>query len=617
MPQKTDHLYEKLTALQSRFFGQYRSQVMENRRFYDRNFKSSVVPDEWEGRLEALIPQTSRRSIDESADHILYVPKIKVPIRPTNSKRVTEREIAENKRAFLSAYWAQVSQRYNPLGDGRKPLLREGRMCIKHTLRQDALPDRASMSARQYKAAIDKLGRYDFLWCDELLDNTSVFEDPTNHRDPAYVYIQYDITVEDARALFGKELDPDNALPDPSPNPKWSWLSQNDLDTVKYTEYWSKPTFSPDGTWTEGDFIQWIEDERVSEDVNPYPYVPVAIDDAGYGDNYRGVKPVDKYVGLAQHSHDMFVAEAQQLTTWNAANGIIAFPVAKTWNMDSTRNITMGPGEIISLNGDKGQPGAEDIEFIQMPEVPRAVLALLEKTTEYANDALKINTLGGNTLPGVDTATEADQQIRNASSKLEGPLAAMERIAIKISRWVLMDIELVLMTGVTIYGTKEVDAEVVSLSPKEIKGYYDVSAEFKTSDADAISQNKARFWLEMYRTAPFLSAMTAMERGEVADDPLAEMQKRAAEDILLSPEMRQIRLMAAAQQFGKLSEMLNALQMEAAGGGDMAGVGLPTPAAPAANSGAGLMQQSTPETQMLMGGALTARDTNLGAAQLQ
>ena len=607
-----DKLYSKFEELRSQF-GVFHSNVDLNRRSYNREFKSDVVTPEWQDRLPPLIPQTARRAIDESADHILYHPKIKAPIRPTTSHHVTARQIAESKRAFLNAYWSQVSQRYNPLGDGRKSLLREGRICIKHELRWDLIPERESLSARQYKAALDKLGRYDFLWCDELLDNKSVYEDPSDHRDPKYVFIQYKILVEDAKALFNKESATTGEAP------AWGWLNQSDYSEVEYTEYWSKPVFKADGSWEPGKHVQWVEGERVSDEDSPYPYVPVAIEDAGFGDNYRGAKIEEKFVGMAQHSFDMFVAEAQQMTSWNAASGIIAFPPVKAWNMDATRNITMGPGEIISLNGDKGQPGAEDIEFAQWPEVPRAVLQLVEKTTQYANQALKMDTLGGSPLTGVDTATEADQQIRNASSKLEGPLGAMARITERISRWALMDVELVVRANVTIYGTKAIDPEVVSLSPKDIKGYYDVSAEFTTSDADAIGQMKARFWLEMYRVSPFLSAMTAMERGEVADDPLAEMQKRAAEDILLSPEMRQIRLMSAAQQFGKLSEMLNALQ--AAQNPDQIGIpgaGMGQP--PMANSAEGLVQMPEmvqPERAATFDTSLTARDITQGASQLQ
>ena len=169
-----DKLLEKLASLKSEFFSSYHANVDSNRKYYNLEFADNIVPESWKDRLNPVIPPTARRAVDEAADHILFVPKIKVPIRPTTSKYVTEEQIAEGKRKFLNAWWSQTTQRYNPIGDGRKPLLREGRICIKHTLRWDIVPDKDNMSARQYKAALDKLGRYEFLWEDELLDNKSV-----------------------------------------------------------------------------------------------------------------------------------------------------------------------------------------------------------------------------------------------------------------------------------------------------------------------------------------------------------------------------------------------------------------------------------------------------------
>lgn len=603
----TDELLQKLASLKAQFFGAYHSIIDENRRFYDLNFGSDIVPAEWEDRLPPLIPPTARRAIDEAADHILFVPKIKVPIRPTTSKYVTEQQIAEAKRKFLNAWWSQIGQRSNPLGDGRKPLLREGRICVKHTLRWDIVPDKDEMTPRQYKAALDKLGRYEFLWDLELLDNKTVFEDPSNHRDPAYVFLEYEILAEDAKRRF--------------PEAKGQWITLDDYSKVTYVEYWTKPVFKSNGDWEPGEYVQWINDERVYQDENPYPYIPIAIEDAGYGDNYRGVPTNQKYVGLTQHTTSMFVAEARQMTSWEAVTEITAFPPIFARNMDSTRSINMGPGEIINLDGAKGEPGAEDIEISSWPEVPQGVVRLVDKTTAYANSALKMDVLGGMPMPGVDTASEADQQIRNASSKLQGPLAALQRLAVRINRWVLMDIEQVLRTPVSVYGTQPSDPAVATLGPKDIKGYYDSSCEFRTSDADSVAQVKARFWAEMYRVVPFLSAMTAMERGEIADDPMHEMVKRSAEDVLMSAEMRSIRTLAAAQAYGQLSEMVQAMQAQ---GGPSESTGLPTPAgglAGGANSAEGLIAQpevlQQPERQAMFDMSLVSRDLLQGPSQLR
>ena len=600
-----DRLLEKLSQLKVEFFSDYHKEVDANRAYYNLNFDDDVVPEGWKDRLPPVIPPTARRGIDDAADHILHIPKIKVPVRPTTSKHVTEEGIAESKRKFINAWWSQVSQRYNPIGDGRKPLLREGRICVKQTLKWDLIPDRDKMSPRQYKVALDKLGKHEFLWDVELLDNKAVFEDPSNHRDPEYVFYEYEILKEEAERQF--------------PNAKGTdgWKELGDYQKVIYTEYWSKPKFEADGTWEPGEYIQWINKERVNEEESPYPYIPIAIEDSGYGDNYKGIRISDKYVGLTQYTRDMFVAEARQMTSWEAVTEITAFPPVFARNMDNTRNITVGPGEIIHLEGSKGEPGAEDVEIAKWPDIPQGVLRLVDKTTQYANGALKMDTISGEPLPGVNTATEADQQIRNATAKLQGPLSGLERIAIKQSRWVFMDVELVLRSAVTIYGTKSTDPSVSSISPKEIQGFYDCACEFRTSDADSISQVKARFWAEMYRVVPFLSAMTAMERGEISEDGLGEMVKRSAEDILLSPEMRSIRVMTAAQAYGQLAEIVSAMQ---AAGGPSPTTGVPGADTAGANSAMGLVTQDgtgTPGQQQLFDMSLASRDINQGPSQLR
>ena len=99
-----DTLLDKLAKLKTEYFTDYHAQIDENRKFYDRKYDNNVVPATWRERLVPLKPQTSRRAIDEPADHILYVPHIKVPIRSTDSRHITERQIAEKKRLFL-ALW--------------------------------------------------------------------------------------------------------------------------------------------------------------------------------------------------------------------------------------------------------------------------------------------------------------------------------------------------------------------------------------------------------------------------------------------------------------------------------------------------------------------------------
>ena len=185
----------------------------------------------------------------------------------------------------------------------------------------------------------------------------------------------------------------------------------------------------------------------------------------------------------------------------------------------------------------------------------------------------------------------------------------MERIADKMTRWSLMDIEL-LESPVTVFGTgADGDPAEVTLSPQDIGKFYNAHIELRTTDQEALDQTRARFWGEMYRIIPFLSAYTAMERGGISDQPMKEMIQRAAEDVFLSDEMTFVRKMTGAQSFGELNQMIEAMVK----GGNIGG-------SSGAASDQGLVQQETinaPVQSRVRGAALGERDINQSAAQIR
>ena len=183
-------------------FDDYMRQLEHNRRYYNLDFDTDVIPRAAiDAGFKPVLPPTAQQAIDEAADHILYFPKIKIPVRPTESESLTEQDIAERKRRFLLTWWRQVTQRYNPLGDGRKILLNEGKLVLKMGINPELLPD-ADADDSTYREQLRKINRYDFMWQVDILDNATVYEDPSNHRDPQYVYVQYDIYVEEAKRRY-------------------------------------------------------------------------------------------------------------------------------------------------------------------------------------------------------------------------------------------------------------------------------------------------------------------------------------------------------------------------------------------------------------------------------
>lgn len=554
-----ENLKVKLARLEAEQFGEFIRKTETNRRMYDLNFGTEIVPPKWNTLVKEFIPETAARAIDEPADHILDYPHIKVPVRPTEDDSEEESVIAAVKRVALNSWWSNVARIANPIGDGKRAFLNEGRICVRKTINWDLVPDKPERedydSEREYNNAknkyrndIAKLGEVEFPWNIEILDNITVFEDPSNHRDPKYVYIKYDVLVEQARERW--PWDGDGKMP--------SWWDHDDFNEIEYVEYWSKPKLNPDGSIKEaGYYVQWVNGDVVHNEDNPYPYIPVVIEDNGRGVVRANAKPHEKYRGFSEKAHKTFIAEAKQLSAWQAVNEMSAFPMGKLRNSDK-EEFQVGPGVITPFEGAEGSPDAEDLIWMEHPDVPAGVISLFQTTQMLANQTYKFNILGGVPQAGVETATEADQNVRNASAVLSAPVNSLNRLVERISRQVLMDVELVLEAPITIRGVGEGDPAEIKLMPSDIKGFYDVRAELRTSDEDAVAMNKARFWIEMALRAPFLSFEKAMVAGEITDDPVGERLKRAAEDVFLSDQFRQIRIMTGAQSFGQLAAALEA-----------------------------------------------------------
>jgi len=186
------------------------------------------------------------------------------------------------------------------------------------------------------------------------------------------------------------------------------------------------------------------------------------------------------------------------------------------------------------------------------PDIPQGVVSLGDVLERESNSTFKTDILSGVPQRGVDTATEADMNVRNAVSKLSGPIGAIERVIIKMTRHMLMDVELVLKAPVTLYGSAASSATPaeIMLKPSDIGGFYEVHAQLATSDQEVMALSRARFWLEAPRVNPAISFQHALERGEIVDDATAEMIRRASEDVFLSPEFAQMRKSAAAADLG-------------------------------------------------------------------
>lgn len=628
MANPDDRLYSKEATLET-LFSEYYQRVQTAREFYDLEYGDRLVPPNWRQRLQPLVPPTARWAVDEAVDHILFTPKIRVARRPSNPDRnLIEQEIAENKRRFLAAVWNHLNKNGNVIGDARKTLINEGKVAIYKEIDWSKVPAKPARSdrkaMRRYRDSMKRLGADAFIWRLSILDNLTVKEDPSNHRDPAYLFIKYMMTTEQARAMYPKAGDPVHGEGGAgTTRESEAWRDGGDLDEIEFMEFWSRDIVNEHGELLEeGKFVRWIAGERVHDAVNPYPYIPVAIEDAGFGTIRNGAKIEEKFVGMTMKMQPIFEAEAKQMTAWENVAELTAFGLYMARNRDQSKVYNIGGGEVIDLEGGPDEPTRETFEAVKLPEIPLGVIQLVEKTTSIANDSLKMRTLGGQPLSGVETATEADQQIRNASAKLANPVAACERLVSRLSEWFLMDIDVVLEAPVTVYtAAYGADAEAsLTLGPGDLRGFYAVNAELRTTDQEATNMVKARFWAEMYRLIPFLSAWTAMERGEITDEPQKELLRRTSENIFLGERMSLVRELTATQSFGEFASLVQQMATQALGAQAGAGGGAPDPLA-----GAGGGSQPLPAEDLLgasvpgaaPGSAGAARDVLQGASQIR
>ena len=116
-----------------------------------------------------------------------------------------------------------------------------------------------------------------------------------------------------------------------------------------------------------------------------------------------------------------------------------------------------------------------------------------------------------------------------------------------------MDIEKILETEVTLYGSFSADSSEVTIKPSDINGYYYTNVTFETTDEMMINARKARLWADLYRIMPGLSERTAMDKMGI-DDPTNEQDERSIENIMRSMPMQQVQIMVALAGLGEVGQ---------------------------------------------------------------
>lgn len=530
-------LLAEYTALRSATFASYLRSMTEDDKYYRLEFGADLIPAEWRSRgFNPTLPPTAYNAVEAARNHILTTPDILVPERPTESDAMREQEIAALKGSALLFFWHQVFKQGDPLGHATKDLIKWGKIVLKKVVDYDTLD-----TSGVY------IGRRRFPWCVTQISPASIFEvgDPY---DPAALYEAYETTRSEAERLF--------------PSARGVWRGKDSLDKVRVLEYWEKPKEQ-----SKGRRVIWIDDERVLNKPNPYHwtigftdkgksiytgYLPYFIGDSGWGDGDTGAAPHERYVGMIRRIHSLLETEARQLTAADAQLRISTFPIInlKGFEEDDEHPIQLGPGA--KIHTDEG----EEISVVAWPQLDPAVFNIIRQAHSYINELSQFQTLSGIPQSGVDSATEADQNYRAASSKLSGPLAALKSVITRINETVFMDIENVFEAPVTLYGAMDGAPGVVTIEPDWIGGFYENFVELKTSDMKALDAANAVRWANLYSTFGLDKAFAMKMAG--IPNPQQRIARRMQEDIWMDPRSHEMRMAASmAGQGGELGSMLS------------------------------------------------------------
>lgn len=519
--------------------------------YVDGDYSRNIIPTDWEDSgLEVTVPPTVYDAVENAADHILTTPKIFIPVRMVEGEREKQVEIAEKRRQFHEMWWAHVRLQGDPLRSTSKSLMK-GKGVLKFEVDFDLIDrvvKRSAPGSDAYRSTLAKATRGRFPWKLSYIPRETVLEDPSHPDDPHYTFEYYGIDRIEAKRLYGEKLGQ-------------QFNASDAFGEAEFVEYWEKPKGE-----SKGRLVRWVDRIVVHDDVNPYHwetdlhsedmpdydgFIPHVIDCPMWGDTDPKASPEKRYVSLIRPIRSIAKAEARILTEMESwfRSGYV-WPVLLTKNMpelaSGDKEVALGPAAHIDLTAD------QEVSTLQVPPLPPAVFEGLSRVNNYADRSTRFGVLSGIPQRGVDTATEADQNLRSSASRLSGPIAALQRMCIKINVMTAQTIKYIFEAPVTLTGAIASGPSEVSLTPTEIGHFFLTGVEFETTDEAALNARNLRTWLDAAQRAP-ISFRTALRMAGI-QNATQEMDERMVEELERSPQAQQTLMLMMLAGLGETGQ---------------------------------------------------------------
>lgn len=530
MSKRSKPTIEEIVALKyelTTYYQRWKAQMLEDDAFYTQQYSvSSSAPP---AAFEQVRPPSATQIIDMAADHSAgNFPLIHVPRRKETADAQDQTTLME-KAGQGFWYRSIANNATNPLRAWAQSGALRGAICGHLLYNADAWPDKplpseyGGISTQEYKDASDEydaLSRSSWPFVLDADDPMYVLPDPETE---GRTYI---ITAFKRPAAAVKRAWPewDYRLPTSSEPIKAT-------DEVEFITYWDDTYCAYIVSGMGMDKGRALQSAYDGVRKHGYGFLPYFFTAGGYGSPFG--KPEDRYAGLLTRAKDLLSLEARRMTHLDAVVAQQAFP----WVI-AAQGVQLN----MELGGVTRVPSGmkvSDAVLELRPVVPiQEVVIELQNIRAAIQRATLPDSLASEPSKSDESGYLRSLKIGTGRSRIRSLTDALERTAEWATSGFYRLVENKVKGPVSTWGKNMgADDAFISISPKDIKGHYEVYCSLAPSlPQDDTTNIHNGTTLYEHGAIPIRDLLETYAGRENAEELLKE---RIGEDVLKSPQFMQ------------------------------------------------------------------------------
>jgi len=511
------------------YWNQFHNQCAEEDKYYNLEYRIPTVQG-----YEIQHPETAPLSINDASSQV-DTANIRVEVKARNSSTKAQ-EQAEAMRKFLLGCWHRIYSRQGlVLQQAAKHEFLYGVSCLKAV---------CDMGLREGRPKIKR----DEKWAD-FQKRLSAWREREGIVFPIAVMVVNPQCIMPDPSVTGSEffiekykrrvIDIRRRWPDFKTKKK-------NLDEIDWIEYWDK------------DVACYIAGNEVVMPPTPhnYGFIPYVLVNAGFGLESAEARPEHRYRGLLYPLHARLKQEARLETNIEAYLKSFSFPERYFQGPEEARDAL-----IKVANEWAAQPAAINVLAVEGAEynqvtpagLPAEIYQLMGISSSRLQTATVQPVLTGQRETGVRAGYEMAMRAGLAKRRYGTPLFNMEQACTQLNEMFLMYVENVIDDEVTVWGRTPTGMFEQTISPSDIKGYYENSV-ILSSISPEEEDRRSNLGRVLYQ-AGVISGRTCRRDYVQLEEPLDEEKQILYEQALKSPAVQQA-IEQAIVQTGEMQERI-------------------------------------------------------------